>query len=951
MRDRTDYRRLLVLALVLAVSSAQLIAQSTAKVAVPEEARTAPLDQLVPPTPKVTTGRFANGLRYFIRENREPRNRAELRLVVNAGSILEDDDQRGLAHFLEHMAFNGTTNFEKQELVRFMESIGMRLGPGVNASTSFDETVFMLQIPTDNPKNTATAFQILEDWAHGLTLDSAEIDKERGVVIEEWRLGQGAGSRVRDKQFPVVLKDSRYADRLPIGTRESLETFKHESLRRFYRDWYRPELMGVIAVGDFNAAEIEGLVRKHFEKLSASTPGRRDRVTFGVPEHQETLFTVVTDKEVQQTSVTVYHKMPYKDDWTHGGYRQRIVEDLYNSMLNRRFSEIARQPGSPILGAGSSKGRLIGSKGAYMLSAGVPDDGIERGLETLFTEAARVARFGFTASELEREKVTALRSIERSYTSRESRTSGSFAAEYIRAFLYGESFPDIEYEFELYKRFVPTITLEEINQVGRAWIRDADTVVAVTGPDKGLKLPGEVALLGAIKTAGDREIKPYVDTVSDQPLLATVPAGSKIVETRALEGNVTEWKLANGIRVVLKPTDFQKDQIIFRAFSPGGTSLASDEDYIPATTSVAVIAGGGLGPFNAIDLQKVLTGKAAAVNPVIAMYEEGLNGNASPRDVETMFQLIYLRFTNPRADDAYFQVFNTQNKRALANRDAAPATAFNDTFNRIMTQDHPRQRPITAATFDKTSLDKSFAFYKDRFADAGDYTFIFVGDFNLETMRPLVERYLGGLPSTGRKETWRDIGIRPPTGVFTETVRKGLEPQSQTRIAFTGPFSYGNQAERTGIQAMAATVQTRLRNLLREDLGGTYSVGVSAGVSFRPQETYTLTISFGSAPERADALVKTIFEEIEKIKTSGPTESEVTDTREAMARSFETSLRQNAMWLNQFATDYQRDDEPGASLRTYPASVQALTPASIQKSAAQYFNMKNYVRVTLLPER
>src|SRR5688572_24240709 len=483
---RIEHRKLwmLVVAVALVSASVHLVAQSPPKWKDSEEARTAPLDQLVPVSPKVTVGQFSNGFRYFIRENREPRNRAELRLVVNVGSILEDEDQRGLAHFLEHMAFNGTEHFEKQELIGFMESIGMRLGVGLNASTSFDETTYILRLPTDSRENMARAFQVLEDWSHGLTLDSEEIDKERGVVIEEWRGGQGAGSRVRDKQFPVLLKDSQYAERLPIGTRESLEKFSHESLRRFYRDWYRPELMGVIAVGDFSGTEIEALMRKHFEKLTASTPSPRERRDYDVPEHPETLFSIVTDKEIPQTSVTVYHKMPYKDDWTIGGYRQRIVEDLYNSMLSRRFAEIARQPGSPILGAGSSKGRLLGSKGAFMLSAGVPEDGIERGLETLFTEAARVARFGFTATELEREKTTALRSIERSYTSRESRTSGSYASEYIRAFLHGESIPDIEYEFELYKRFLPTITLEEINQIGRTWIRDADRVVAITGPEK-----------------------------------------------------------------------------------------------------------------------------------------------------------------------------------------------------------------------------------------------------------------------------------------------------------------------------------------------------------------------------------------------------------------------------------------------------------------------------------
>ena len=439
MRDRLRVRILvdLLATFLLVFPTTGLIAQeATLGRANPEDALTVPLDQPAPISPAVRTGAFANGLRYFIRENQEPENRAELRLVVNAGSILEDDDQLGLAHFLEHMAFNGTDNFEKQELIGFMESIGMRLGPGVNASTSFDETNYQLELPTDNPVYMETAFQILEDWAHGLTLDPEEIDMERGVVIEEWRLGQGAGSRLRDLQFPVIFNGSRYAERLPIGTLESLENFDHEALGRFYRDWYRPDLMAVIAVGDFDAAEIETMTRQHFEDLR-NPPNARERPTYGVPEHAETLFSIATDPEMTRTSVQVYHKMPPEIDWTIGGYRQRIVERLYNSMLNNRFAEIARQPNPPFVRGSSNQGQLIRPLGVYFLSASVLENGIERGLESLFTEAERVARFGFTESELVRQKTNLLRGMERSYRNRNNRDSGAFTREYTRAFLSG----------------------------------------------------------------------------------------------------------------------------------------------------------------------------------------------------------------------------------------------------------------------------------------------------------------------------------------------------------------------------------------------------------------------------------------------------------------------------------------------------------------------------------
>ena len=916
-----------------------------------EHARTGSLDEPIPVEPSVTVGQFENGLRYFIRENGEPANRAELRLVVNVGSVLEDEDQLGLAHFLEHMAFNGTEDFEKHELIEFMESVGMRLGPHLNAGTSFDETRYMIRIPTDSSEVIATAFQILEDWAHGLTLDPEEIDKERGVVIEEWRLGQGAGARLRDKQFPIILRDSRYADRLPIGTKESLETFDHEALRRFYRDWYRPELMAVIAVGDFDASQIERLVRDHFEGIPSLTPSR-ERTVYGIPDHEETLFAIATDKEMSATSVSVLHKMALDEDETIGGFRQRILERLYNGMLNRRFSEIARQPDPPFLGAFSSKGRFVRSKGVYSLGAGVPEDGVARGLEVVFTEAERVARFGFTASELEREKIELLRGLERSYAERENRSSASYASQYRNAFLSGGSIPGISYEYELHKRFVPEITLEEVNQIGQQWVRPENRVVVVTGPEKeGLEMPSEEVLLAVLEGVAALEITPYEDSVTDQPLLANIPDGSEVVATREFAEGVLEWELGNGVKVALKPTDFREDQILFRGFSPGGTSLVSDEEYIPASTATALIEGGGLGAFNAIDLRKLLTGKAASAGPFISTFEEGVSGSASPKDLETLFQLIYLTFTAPRADSTFFQVWNTQIRRVLENRDARPAVALNDAITRIMTQGHVRSRPLTAELLDYTDLDKSLAFYQERFADASDFTFIFVGSIDLDTMRPLVERYLGGLPSTGRVETWRDLGVRPPKGVIEETVHKGIEPQSQTRLMFTGPFDYEVQSLRTGMNAMAGVLRTRLREVMREDMGGTYSVGVSASLSSRPEGAYRLSISFGSDPERADELVEVVFREIAGLQNSPPTEAEVHDAREALRRAFETNWESNAYWRNQISYAYRRGVKPVESLLTYEASIDAVTPADIQELARRYFDMGNRVRVTLLPEQ
>jgi zinc protease len=900
--------------------------------------------------PQVTLGKFDNGLRYYLRVNKKPENRAELQLVVNAGSVLEDDDQQGLAHFVEHMAFNGTKHFAKQELVKFMESIGMRFGPSLNAFTSFDETVYMLTIPTDKPDVMKTAFQILEDWAQELAFDPAEIDKERGVIIEEWRLGRGASARMQDKQFPILLKNSRYANRLPIGEKKTIESFKHDALKRFYRDWYRPDLMAVIAIGDFDRSAVEKLIREYFAGLPAArTP--RLRPVYDVPDHPETLYAIATDKEATNTSVAVYNKLPVRDQSTVGAYRQGLVEELYSGMLNRRFSELTQKSDPPFLNAYSGRGLFVRSKEAYMLMAMVKDEGIERGLEALFTESERITRFGFTPTELERQKRDGLRSMERLYAEREKRESRAFASEYMRHFLQAEPSPGADVEFELTKRFLPEITLEETNKLGREWVTERNRVVMVSAPEKpGLQVPDGQRLAAAMKAVTGKDIKPYVDTAGDQPLLEKVPEPGKVIGTKTREDvGITEWELSNGVKVVFKPTNFKQDEIVFRAMSPGGTSLAGDKDFIPASTASQVVASGGLAKFNAIELRKVLSGKVATVRPYISDFEEGLMGSASPKDLETMFQLIYLTFTEPRADATIFGVFTAQMKAMLANMKASPEYAFMEALQTTLSQNHYRERPMTPEIVDEMNLEKSFAFYKDRFADAGDFTFIFIGNIDLENIKPLVERYLGSLPSLRRKETWKDVGIEPPKGVVQKTVKKGIEPKSQTAIVFTGPFQY-DRPHRTAIRAMSIVLDTRLRNLLREELSGTYGVAVKASYEKIPREEYAFMINFGCNPQRTDELVKALLKEIEALKTSGPSEKEANDARQALFRESETGLKQNNWLLTQLYYKYQLGEDP-KGLFDYEETLKSVNPGFIQEAARTYLNTDNYVRVSLFPEK
>jgi zinc protease len=918
--------------------------------ATPSPAAAAPLTATIPVDPQITTGRFANGLRYYVRYNKKPEKRAELRLVVNAGSILEERDQSGLAHFVEHMAFNGTKNFPKQETVKFLESIGMRFGPSVNAFTSFDETVYMLEVPTDKPDVLDKAFLILEDWAHNVSFDPAEIDKERGVITEEWRLRRGAGARMQDKQFPILLKGSRYAERLPIGDMEVIQSFKHDRLKKFYTDWYRPELMGVVAVGDFDKAAIETLIKNHFEAIPKSTATKL-RPSYDVPDHPGTLYAIATDKEASNTSVAVYSKMPVRDQTTVGSYRRQIVERLFAGMLSTRFSEMAQKPDAPFLGAGAGRGQFVRTKEISTLSAGVKEDGIERGLEALFTEAERVVRFGFTDTELDRQKRNIMRGLERAVAEKENQTSAPLADEYTRNFTDREPIPGIEYEAALHARFLPDITLAEVNALAKDWVPDRNRVVLVNAPEKpGLTVPDEAKLSAVIASAVRKDLNAYVDTVGTQPLLDPLPAPGAVTKTNVKEAyGITEWELANGVKVVLKPTTFKEDEVLFRAFSPGGTSLASDADFVAASTAAQVISRSGLAKFSTVELQKMLTGKVASARPFIGETDEGLQGSASRKDLETMFQLIYLTFTQPRADPSMFNVITTATKSGLANQKASPDFAFAEALNDILSQKHPRARMMSLEMVDEMNLDKSLAFYKDRFSDASDFTFVFVGSFTPETLKPLVERYLGALPATHRQETWKDVGIKRPTGVIEKRVDKGLEPKSRAQMVFSGPFQY-EQVQRVAIRAMADALEIRLRESLREDLGGTYSVSVSAGYTKVPREEYTVTIGFGCSPDRTEELVKNVFKEIEQFKNAGPTDKQVADVKETFLREQETNMKQNGYLLTQIAFRYEYPEDL-ASLFNLADFYNKIDAATIRDAARRYLNTDNFVKVTLFPEK
>ena len=908
------------------------------------------LDERLPIDPLVTIGTLDNGLRYYIRRNQRPENRAELRLVLNAGSVLEDDDQRGLAHVVEHMAFNGTESFPRQALVDYLEGIGMRFGPDVNAFTSFDETVYELQVPTDSAVILETAFKILQEWAHKVTFDPEQVESERGVVIEEWRLGRGARARMFDQQFPILFKDSQYANRLPIGTKDVLETFNHEALKRFYRDWYRPDLMAVVAVGDFDPARIEELVHEHFAQIPAHEMPRQ-RSIYPVPDHDETLIAIATDKEATTSNVSLYYKQALREETSVGAYRRLIIERLYNSMLNARLFERTQEADPPFLFGSSGQGRLIRSKEVYVMGAGVPEGGIERGLAALLTEAERVARHGFTPSELERHKIELLRRMERAYAEREKTNSGAYAFEYVSNFLTGEPIPGVPVEYELHKRFIPGIELAEVNRLASEWLSDQNRVILVSAPEKeGVRVPEEAALLNTFVNVQASAIDPYEDTVDDAPLISTtVTSGSIVSEELVDEIGMTSWTLSNGARVLLKPTDFKDDEILFRASSPGGTSLATDADFIAAETAATVVSAGGLGAFSLVDLQKKLAGKAVSLLPSIGELFESLSGNASPDDVEALFELIYLNFTAPRRDSAAYLAFRSQVNAVLANRGASPEAAFRDTLSNTLSRYHFRLRPPTTSVYEEMDLAKSFAFYRDRFADASDFTYVFVGSFEVDQLRPLAEKYLATLPSIQRSESWRDIGVRPPNGVVRRTVRRGIEPRAQTRIVFTGSLEYSRKTAHA-IQSMLGVLQIKLRERLREDLGGTYGVSVTGGARRLPVHAYEIRVGFSSDPERLEELSAVVFAEIDKLKTEGPQAVDLQKVKESQRRSLETNLKENSFWIVQLISAARFGTDPREVLQEQEL-INGLTGAMVREAAEKYLRSDNYVQVSLYPER
>ncbi|MDQ1266730.1 MAG: zinc protease, partial [Bacteroidota bacterium] len=652
------------------------------------------LDERVPLDPAITYGKLDNGLTYYIKVNHKPEKRMELRLAVKAGAICEDDDQNGLAHFCEHMAFNGTKNFPKMDLINFLESVGVRFGADLNAYTAWDQTVYMLELPTDKPELIDKGFLVMEDWGHNVAYTTEDIEKERGVIMEEWRLGKGAEDRCDRKHYPIVFYNSKYAKRDIIGDTAIISRCNPDALRRFYKDWYRPDLMAIIAVGDFDKDEVLKKIKEHFGRIKPATTERK-REKFSVPYHKETLVTVATDKELSFPSVEIIFKHPERELGSYKAFRENIIDNLFTSMLNNRLDEERQGKNPPFVFAYSYASNFVGDLRVFQLSSMGKGEAIDQTLRALITQIFKVKQNGFTESEFDRAKKESLRFMEKAFAERDKTESRNYASEYIRNFLENESAPGIASELELYNKWLPDISLKEVNEAANNYIRKESVVISISAPEReGVKVPTEPEALKTFNEIADSKIAGYVDEVSDKPLFSKQLTPGKIVETKEIKDiGVTELKLSNGMRVVLKPTDFKNDEIQFTSFSPGGTSLATDDIYYSAAVASSIIGQSGISDFSKIQLDKMLTGKIVNVYPRIGELTESIEGSASPNDIETMFQLINLYFTEPRKDVDAFNSWKDRTMSSIKEQKNSPRSVFSDSIRVTMSQYHFRGMP------------------------------------------------------------------------------------------------------------------------------------------------------------------------------------------------------------------------------------------------------------------
>ncbi|WEA04027.1 M16 family metallopeptidase [Mucilaginibacter sp. SJ] len=894
-------------------------------------------------------GHLSNGFTYFIRHNEAPKDRVVMYLANKIGSIVETDDQRGLAHFMEHMSFNGTKHYPKNELVDYLQKVGVRFGADINAYTNFDETVYQLPLPSDKPDVLANGLQIMRDWAQDATLDPTEIDKERGVVLEEKRLGKGASERMRRQYYPVLLNGSRYSQRIPIGTDEVLNGFKPEAIRQFYHDWYRPDLQGLIVVGDIDVDQMEQLVKAKFSDLKNPSK-EQPRIKYGVSLVAKNQFIALTDPEKTSTSMEVMIKYQQPDLKTTTDFRSMIIRDLFDQLLSARFSELSRQADPPFIQGGAGIGELPGGLAMFDASVTAKPGELERGMKAVWREIERIKRFGFTQTELDRVKSGYLNRFTSALKEKNKTSSNDYVQEYLQFFLKGTAAPGIETEARLVQHELPNITLSDLNSLVKERLADHDRDILITAPAKDKNGLPDAALVDSwLKAVVAEKLSPYIDAMSSKPLLAKEPIAGKIVsEQRDEVLGTTTLTLSNGVKVLLKPTDFKNDQIVFTAFSPGGTSLYSDLDFQSASNAAGIINASGAGNYTPTELGKYLVGKQVRIIPYIGERLQGINGLSTPQDLETALMLIYAKLTEPRLDTNVFKSIIDRSKASLANRANDPTSVFQDSITTIANNYNIRRTGPSLTKLEQIDLERAFHIYQERFADASALTFVFVGSLDLEKIKPLLAKYIGSLPATHKHEQAIDLGIHLAEGRIEKNIYKGTEPKATVNLVFSGKFDY-NAVNKVLLDALKENLEIRLIERLRENESGVYSPAVSANASKFPTPRYSFVISFGCAPQNVDKLIVSTLDEIEKLKTVGPMQVNIDKYRAEATRLHETQIKTNTFWLSYLNEQLQNEDDLHLT-DNYSVMVNHVDQANIKMVAQRYLGGSNLMRFVLLPE-
>ncbi len=934
------FRSLLVIALIVCCNFQQALAQQQPPI---------PID------PNVRIGKLDNGLTYYLRKNNLPANRADFYIAQKVGSIQEEENQRGLAHFLEHMCFNGTTHFPGDALKQYLERIGVKFGENLNAYTSVDETVYNISnVPVNTPGAVDSCLLILHDWSNDLTLDPKEIDKERGVINEEWRTRMSAMQRFQEKLLPAMFAGTKYATCFPIGTMDVVMNFKPQTLRDYYERWYRPDLQGIVVVGDIDVDAVEVQIKKLFADVPAQ-PNAAKREYYPVNDNKEPIVLIARDKEQPHIQAIVFNKhkaTPDSEKDKIGYLVENYATNLIGNMLNARLNELLQEANPPYIYAGSYDGDFFVAKTKQAFTGIVvcKEDAVESGIATLLREMERARRFGFTESEYQRARAEYLRNLESAYNERDKRKNDEYSNEYVRHFLDNEPIPGIENEYGIISQIAPSIPVEPLNMMMQTLVTDTNQVVAIFGPEKeNLKMPTEDAIKKILQDVKTEELTPYVDKVSDEPLMRETPKGGKIIsEQKDDVFGTTMLTLSNGVKVIIKKTDFKADEIIMKGVSPGGSSLFPDSEIININGLDAVSVG-GLGNFSAVELEKVLAGKRASVGYGIGDKTESVNGYCSPKDFETMMQLTYLTFTAPRRDDDAFASYKNRNKAAWLNQEMNPMTAFGDSVTYALRMGHPRTLRVKSDMVDKMDYDKILAMYQDRFKDASDFTFIFVGNVDIEEMKPLIAEYLGTLPSINRKESFKDNKIEYRKGVYkNEFIREQETAKASNFVSFIGTCKY--DLRNTILMDMTGQVMDLVyTEKVREDEGGTYSVYVGGNLSKYPKEIAGLQVIFDTAPSKREKLMKIIFAEIEHIAKEGPSETNLNKVKEFMLKKHTEDLKENGYWMGSIDEYLFTGMNP---VKDYEQIVNSITAKDIQKFADDLFKQKNEVEVSMIsPEK